>query len=241
MVGDKSNMNYALLFAGGKGTRMYTSVIPKQFIEVDGKPIIIRSIECFEKNSNIDGISVVCIEDWCEYLQKQVEKYQIKKVKWIVPGAKTGQQSIYNGLNAIVSESNNPGNDIVLISDGVRPFVKNNVIDECIECVRQNGSCVVLCPVPETIVEIDKKGEIVQIPDRSKWFLSKAPQGFYLDEILKAHHKAMMENRFDCTNSAELMKRYGHSLYSIQDSPENIKVTTPIDIAVMETVINQMK
>lgn len=234
-------MNYAVLFAGGIGSRMAGSEIPKQFIEVAGKPILIHTILAFEKSQSIDGISVICLESWIDRLKEYIDAFGIKKVKWIVPGAKTGQQSIYNGLKAVYDDSADASKDIVLVNDGVRPFVSGILIDECIKTVKEKGSCVTICPVPETIVEVPdlEDGKITDIPDRSRWFLSKAPQGFFLNELIEAHNKAMAENRFDCTNSAELMRRYGHSLYTVMDSPSNIKVTTPIDIAIMKVVINE--
>lgn len=230
-------MNYAVIFAGGVGTRMYNSNIPKQFIEVKGKPIIIHTILNFEKHDEIDGICVICVPGWIEKFKEMLNKENIKKVKWIVEGAATGQQSIYNGLKAIFDDSSNPGKDIVLINDGVRPFVSQQIITENINCVKKNGSSVTVCPVSETIVEIDELTTIQQIPNRSKCYLSKAPQGFFLNEIIEAHNKAMSEQRYDCTNSAELMRRYGHSLFTVNDTDMNIKITTPTDILLMETIL----
>jgi 2-C-methyl-D-erythritol 4-phosphate cytidylyltransferase len=233
-------VNYVVIFAGGVGKRMYTSSVPKQFIEVDGIPIIIHSILNFEKHDEIDGISVVCIESWLDTFKGMLQKYNIKKVKWVVPGADSGQKSIFNGLNAIYQDSKAPENDIVLISDGVRPFVSAQTITENINNTKLHRSSVTVCPVPETIVEVNDEGEINNIPDRSKCYLSKAPQGFYINDIMDAHHKAISEGRFDCTNSAELMKRYGYRLFVVNDSDANIKVTTPTDIAIMQTLLDEM-
>lgn len=231
-------MNIALLFAGGRGDRMYTSKKPKQFIKVDGKPIIIHSIENFEKHSQIDKICVVCIDSWIDKCREYIYQFGLKKVEWIVPGGATGQQSIYNGLKA-VSDNVGEKNNIVLISDGVRPIVSDNIITQCLECVKKYGSCVTVCPVPETIVIINVQDEIIDIPKRNDCYLSKAPQGFWLSEIMDAHRIANKENRFDCTNSAELIRRYGHSLHVIYDNEENIKVTNPIDIAIMKYILER--
>lgn len=233
-------MNYAVIFAGGVGKRMYTSSVPKQFMEVGGIPIIIHSILNFERHEEIDGISVVCVEDWIDDFKDMLQKYNIKKVKWVVPGAASGQESIYNGLNAIYQDSSAPEEDIVLISDGVRPFVAAQIISENIINTKLHRSSVTVCPVSETIVEVNDEGQIINIPDRSRCYLSKAPQGFYLSDIIDAHHKAMAEGRFDCTNSAELMKRYGYKLFVVKDSDANIKVTTPTDIIIMQTLLDGM-
>ena len=234
-------MVYAVLFAGGVGKRMYTSSIPKQFIEVEGMPILIHTVLAFEKNKDIDAISVVCVDSWRERFQEMLAEYNVTKVKWVVPGAETGQQSIYNGINAIYQESKDANHDIVLINDGVRPFVTDDVITNCIESVKKFSSAIVVCPVPETIVKVNEQDDITEIPDRSKWYLSKAPQGFILGELIQAHHRAMEENRYDCTNSAELMRRYGHSLHVIYDTPDNIKVTTPIDINLMKVILQEKR
>lgn len=236
-------MNYAVLFAGGVGSRMTNSTIPKQFIEVQGKPILIHTVLAFEKSNDIDGISVICLENWIPKLREYIDMFGIKKVKWITPGGKTGQQSIYNGLKAIYDDSLTPTEDIVLINDGVRPFVSDELIKKCILTVKEKRSVVTICPVPETVVEVIDvdNGMITSIPDRRKWFLSKAPQGFYLNDIIEAHHRAIAEDRYDCTNSAELMHRYGHSLYTVMDDPNNIKITTPIDIKLMNVVMEELE
>ena len=232
-------MNYAVIFAAGRGRRMGGGKTPKQFISVCGEPVLIHSIKAFEQSEGVDGICVVCLESWIAQLRESVAEASLKKVRWIVPGGETGQKSIYKGLNAIFEDSPTRDEDIVLISDGVRPFVGNSLIEECIRTVKEKGSAVPICPVPETVVEIpdQRTGKIEQIPDRSRWFLSKAPQGFYLKEIVAAHRMAMAEGRFDCTNSAELMMRYGHSLYVVEDIPENIKVTTPSDLLFMRAIL----
>ena len=111
-------MNVALIFAGGSGTRMNTKSRPKQFLELHGKEIIIYTLEHFERHPDIDAIAIVCIEPWIEYLKKALKKHDITKVKWIVPGGETGQDSIFNGLDAIHKDC--PEDSIVLIHDGVR-------------------------------------------------------------------------------------------------------------------------
>lgn len=119
-------MNYAVIFAGGTGTRMNSKTRPKQFLTLHGKEIIIYTLEHFENHPEIDGISVVCIEGWIDYLKKLLDKYQIKKVRWISPGGATGQESIYNGLNAMRGQI--ADDSIVLIHDGVRPLIDEELI-----------------------------------------------------------------------------------------------------------------
>lgn len=122
-------MNIVVIFAGGSGQRMHTKDIPKQFLEMHGKPIIIYTLELFEKHPEIDAIVIACKEDWIEYLEKLLYKYRIEKVKKIVPGGDTGQMSIYNGLMA-AQEVSKGEEAIVLVHDGVRPLINQKVISD---------------------------------------------------------------------------------------------------------------
>lgn len=219
-------MNYVLIFAGGSGTRMNSRSRPKQFLQFYGKELIIYTLENFQNHTEVDGIVVVCIADWIPYLQKLLEKYGIDKVKKIVSGGMTGQESIYNGLCAI-KELSKP-DDIVLVHDGVRPFVNDSLISDCIKCVKEHGSAITVTPAIETIVTLDG-GKIQTITDRSKCFHAKAPQCFFVDELLAAHEKARVEGNLNMIDSASLMKFYGHELYTVQGNFDNIKITTPAD------------
>ena len=219
-------MTNALIFAGGSGTRMNSKGRPKQFLQFYGKELIIHTLESFQNHPKIDGIVVVCIEEWIPYLNKILQKYGIDKVKAVVPGGTTGQESIYNGLNAISKFS---GEDsIVLIHDGVRPFINEDVISNCIECVKEHGSAITVVPAIETIVTLDDK-KIQSITDRSKCYHARAPQCFYLGDILKAHNQAIKDGNTNMIDSASLMKFYGHDLYTVEGNVDNIKITTPAD------------
>ena len=219
-------MNTVLIFAGGSGTRMNSRARPKQFLQFYGKELIIHTLENFQNHPEIDSIVVVCIEDWILYLEKLLSKYEIDKVKKIVPGGRTGQESIYNGLCAI-KEFSKP-NDIVLVHDGVRPFVNENLISDCIKTVKEKGSAITVTPAIETIVTLED-GRIKTITDRSKCFHAKAPQCFYVDELFEAHKKAINDGNLNMIDSASLMKFYGHELYTVLGNFDNIKITTPAD------------
>ena len=130
-------MNLALIFAGGVGKRMGNSGMPKQFLKLYGKEIIVYTLEIFENNENIDGIVISCLEEKIELLKELIVKYRFKKVKSIVPGGITGQESIYNGLKEL--EKYYSKEDIVLIHDGVRPLINNETVDNNIKTVRQKG------------------------------------------------------------------------------------------------------
>lgn len=219
-------MNNVLIFAGGAGRRMNSRSKPKQFLKLYGKEIIIHTLENFQNHPEVDNIVVVCIKGWVEYLQKLLAQYDMDKVRLIVAGGKTGQESIHNGLRALSDFA--PEDSIVLVHDGVRPFVTDTLISDCIKSVKKNGSAITVTPAVETIVELDGK-KIQTITDRSKCYLAKAPQCFYLGELLAAHEKAIRDGNTSMIDSASLMKHYGHSLYVVPGSADNIKITTPAD------------
>ena len=220
-------MTNALIFAGGSGTRMNSKSRPKQFLQFYGKELIIHTLENFQNHDEIDGIALVCIEEGIPYLNKLLEKYGIDKVKAVVFGGVTGQESIFKGLKAIKTFDKDE-KSIVLIHDGVRPFINEDVISSCIKSVKEKGSAITVVPATETIIT-SEDGKISTITDRSKCCLARAPQCFYLDDILDAHHKAIKDGNLNMIDSASLMKFYGHELYTVQGNADNIKITTPTD------------
>lgn len=230
-------MNIAVIFAGGIGRRMNSKDRPKQFLEMFNKPIIIHTIEHFEKHALIDAIVVVCIEGWIPYFKKLVDKYQIKKIKAIVPGGETGQLSIYKGLKA--AEKIACGEKaIVLIHDGVRPLINEKVISDNIESVIKNGSSITAGVVAETVLVVDEEeSTISNIPSRKDSRLAKAPQSFWLEDILLAHEKTMAEGEYNCIDSCTMMQKCGFKLHLIDGPSENIKITTPMDFFLMRAIL----
>jgi 2-C-methyl-D-erythritol 4-phosphate cytidylyltransferase len=219
-------MNNVLIFAGGSGTRMNSRGRPKQFLQFYGKELIIHTLENFENHPQIDNIVVVCIEDWIDYLKQILEKFGITKVKKIVPGGSTGQESIYKGLCAIKTFA--PEDSVVLIHDGVRPFINEDVITNCIQSVKEHGSAITVVPAIETIVTLEDN-KIDTITDRSKCYHARAPQCFLLGNILDAHDKAIKDGNINMIDSASLMKAYGYELWTVPGNVDNIKITTPAD------------
>lgn len=224
-------MNIAVIFAGGVGKRMNSFATPKQFLKLHGKEIIIYTLEKFNECPDIDAITIACIEDWIPYLKYCIKQYGIHKVKSIVPGGRDGQESIYNALKAANSFADDKS--IVLVHDGVRPLIDVKTITANIQCVQQHGNAITVAPAIETIIQIDEarqKGDkIKSITDRSCCFLARAPQSFYLDDLLSAHENAVREQKRDFIDSASLMKHYGWDLFIVNGPNENIKITTPAD------------
>lgn len=229
-------MNIGVIFAGGVGRRMHSKELPKQFLEIYNKPIIIHTIEIFEKNENIDAIVVVCVEEWIEYFKSLVCKFRLDKIKRIVPGGKTGQMSIYNGLLAAKEISGN-SETIVLIHDGVRPLISSDLLTRNIEDVNKYGTSITSGIVKETIVEIDDSGDIKLVPDREHSRVAKAPQCFYLKDILSAHKQAQKEGVTTFIDSCTMMKHYGYQLHMTDGPYENIKITTPDDFYTMRAIL----
>ena len=219
-------MTNALIFAGGSGTRMNSRGRPKQFLQFYGKELIIHTLENFQDHPEVDGIVIACIEDWIPCLHKLLAKYQIDKVRSVVPGGATGLESIYRGLLAIRGYA--PDDSVVLVHDGVRPFVNEQLISACIKSVKEHGSAITVTPAIETIVTTEG-GKITSITDRSKCYHAKAPQCFVLGELFSAYEKARSDGKLNMIDSASLMQFYGHELYTVQGDFDNIKITTPAD------------
>ena len=166
-----------------------------------------------------------------------MEKFNIRKVKKIVPGGASGQESIYNGLKA-AEEIAGGEKSIVLIHDGVRPLIHAKTISDNIASVKEHGSAITSVTVKETVLVVSKDNSIDSVPKREDTRLARAPQSFYLDEIIGAHRKAIAENRFDFIDSCSMMQYYGKKLYLIEGPQENIKITTPDDFYTMRALLD---
>lgn len=226
----------AVVFAGGTGVRMNSRTKPKQFLELHGKSIIIHTLEHFEQHPLIDNIAVVCVQGWEKQLKKELKRNYITKAKWLVTGGETVQLSSYNGLKAVFDECENPEDTIVIMHDGVRPLIDEKLITDNIEMVKKLGSSITVSYAVETICSANAEGLIVDIPDRGSARIAKAPQCFYLNELMEVHNRARREGINWMIDSASLMKYYGHKLYTVEGSIYNIKITTPSDYYVFRAL-----
>ena len=228
--------NVAVIFAGGTGQRMNTRTKPKQFLELHGKPIIVYTLEVFNGHCEIDGIVVVMLEEYIGYMNSLVKKYALDKVVRVVPGGRSGQESIYNGLCA--ARELYGDEDIVLIHDGVRPLIDEETITANIQSVTERGTAVTVTAAIETITMKDETGAVGTIIDRSQCELARAPQSFRLGEILGVHNRARKEGGLSFIDSASMMKYYGYKLYTVEGKPENIKITTPSDYYIFRAMVD---
>ena len=218
----------AIVLAAGKGSRM-NSDIPKQYLTLLGKPVLFYSLQAFEK-SNVDNIILVTGSGEREYCKKEIiEKYQIKKVTHIVEGGAERYHSVYNGLLAA------KGTSYVLIHDGARPLISVDIINNVVKKVSLTNACVVGMPVKDTIQLTDEKNRIASTPVRSRTWMAQTPQCFSYDLAFSSYSKAIESRDNSITDDAMVVQRYGMAeVVMVEGSYENIKVTTPEDIAVAE-------
>lgn len=222
-------MNIAIIFAGGSGVRMGAGV-PKQFLEINGKPIIIHTLQLFQYHKMIDKIYVSILKDYVDYMKELVEDYHLSKVVSVIPGGETAQDSIYNALKK--AESENPDDSVVLLHDGVRPFVSYDVIANNIEGVKKNGNAITCTACYETIL-LSKSGEQVDsVPYRKDTFAAQAPQSFILKDIIAAHDvvRARPEGYENMVDACTILKSQGIEVHMVEGNRGNIKVTTPEDV-----------
>ena len=235
-------MNYALLTAGGSGTRMNLDV-PKQFICVHDKPIIIYTMESFQKHPDIDGIIVVCLEGWLGILEAYAKQYQITKLKWIVPGGSSGQESIRAGLLELKKHIS--PEDIILVHDGNRPLVSQDVISDAIVCCKRHGSAVAGIPCHEAVFikETAEDGETVSdsVLERSLLIRTQTPHAFQLKKLLWAHEEAEKRGIQGSVASCTLLAALGERLHFSIGSKLNFKITTKEDLQIFRALIDAQK
>lgn len=226
MIKKVDTLTTALIFAGGTGQRMNSRSKPKQFIEIHGKPILIYTLERFEYHEEIDNIIVVCIKDWIDRLKDLLIRYGITKVSDIVPGGETGHDSIYRGLLALKEQAK--PDDIVLIHDGVRPLITDELISSNISAVMKFGSAITAEPTRESVLESMDGNFVSDVTVGQQMYVAKAPQSFYYKEICQLYEQAK-EDGIKSIDSAHLLSIYGKSMHMVKSSQNNIKVTEPAD------------
>lgn len=226
-------MNVGVIFAGGSGTRMNSRALPKQFLEVNGKPIIVHTLQHFEDHPGIDAVVVSILPAWRDHFMKLVSRYELTKVRWVVDGGGTGQQSRHRALQAVAAEC--PEDTVVLVHDGVRPLIDEQLISANIQAVREHGSAITSSKINETIVTSDH-GDVGTIIPRGNLYAARAPQSFRLGEILAAYDAAVAAGEDDTIDSCSVMKDFGSTPLHRVDGPiSNIKITTAEDFYISRT------
>ena len=222
-----------LIFAGGTGQRMNTRSKPKQFLELHGKPIIIYTIEHFEYHNDIDEIVIVCLDNWISELNGYLKRYDIRKVKRIIPGGDTGHDSIFNGLLQMKSDTKT--NDIILIHDGVRHLITEELITANIMAVREHGTAITVEPARESIVQSFDGININNVSNRNQMYIAKAPQSFYYGFIYDLYNEARIDKK-KSIDSAHLLSLYNKPMFMVQSTKNNIKITEPADYYILRAL-----
>lgn len=229
----KDNFVSVVIVAAGLGKRMKAD-INKQYLLLKNKPIVAHTIEKFENNDYIDEIIVVTREDEINYCKEfVVDKYKFKKIKKIVSGGSERQDSVYNGLKNCSSDTK-----IVLIHDGVRPFIKGEEIEEIIKETLENNASVIGVRVKDTIKIVNNNNTIIDTPNRETLFAVHTPQAFEYKLIMKAH-KTCESKGWIVTDDSSLVERLGIKVKMIEGSYDNIKITSPEDLYVAQSILER--
>ena len=233
-------MNVAIIIAGGKGSRMGQD-IPKQFINVYDKPVLIYTLESFEKHPQIDAIEVVCIDGWHDVLRAYAKQFNIKKLKWIVSGGTTGQESIKNGvynLDGVCDKDDN-----IIIHDGVRPLVDEEVLTDVISKCNQYGNAVSSLPYNEQIFILDDEKTTTKYIPRETLRRVVTPQAYKFNMLIEAYKEAF-EKKIGIYGSSytnTMMVELGKKLYFAAGSEKNIKLTTKDNLEMFKAYLKMNK
>ena len=226
--------NIGLIIAGGSGARMHQN-IPKQFLTVNERPVIVYTLEAFQKHADIDAIAVVCIEGWEQVLWAYANQFNITKLKYVIPGGKNGQDSIRNGVYEL--EKHYAPEDIVLIHDAIRPMVSAEIISDCIVKAKKYGSAIATIPCAEAMMQTED-GEIsVGSYPRDRLKRTQTPQGFPIGKICDLHRRALEAGITNSVASCTLMIEMGEQVYFSAGSEKNIKLTTVEDIDIFKALL----
>ena len=233
-------MVVAVVIAGGVGSRMGAD-IPKQFVQVNGKPVLFYTLDAFELHPMVDAIELVCIEGWEDSVWDWARKYGITKLRWLVNGGATGQESIRNGVFAL--EGKCAAGDIVIVHDGIRPLVDAAVLDDVIQKARQFGNGVTSMPYNEQIflVDAERPDTTVKYIPRETLRRVATPQAYQFGLLDEKYHEAFEKNMgiYGSSYTNTMMTELGVRLYFAAGSDRNIKLTTPGDIEIFKAMIDK--
>ncbi len=231
-------MNYGVILAGGVGQRMRKTGMPKQFLEVLGKPIIIYTLQKFEYCEDIDAVVIVCHSSWKEHMESMLQRYSIKKVRAVISGGKDRQDSVLNGLKYI-QVNGASDEDVAVIHDGVRPLIQENILSENIRVAKKYGNAMTVRPVIESVIITDN--DEVRFEDfkkRDDTYSLTAPQSFKLGVLLQAYKDIEgKDTPMPLLDSALVFTYLGNKVHIIKENNNNIKVTTPEDYYILKAML----
>ena len=231
--------NIGLIIAGGVGARMGQD-IPKQFLSVYDRPVIVYTMEAFQKHPDIDAIEIVCVDEWQGALKAYAKQFGIAKLESVVSGGKNGQDSIRNGLYDI-AERYHSDDDIVLIHDAIRPMVSQEIITDNIRVCRENGNAITVVPCTAAMLKTyDSFSTTEQVP-RDNLKITQTPQAFYVNDIVEAHKEALSKGITNSVASCTMYIELGRKLYMSKGSEKNLKLTTTEDIEIFKALLKAKK
>ena len=228
-------MNIALIIAGGNGQRMQQE-IPKQFLNVNDKPVIIYTLEAFQSHPDIDKIGVVCLDGWHDILWAYARQYRLSKLEWIVSGGENGQGSIRNGV--FEAEKRYGGDDIILVHDAIRPMVSHDIISDCIVQCRQYGSAIVVTPCNTVVLRRGENQSSEEVVLRDQLAITQTPQAFPIGKLAEAHRRAVERGITNSVASCTMMIELGETVHFSIGAETNIKLTTPDDLKIFKALLS---
>ena len=227
-------MNIALIIAGGSGARMRQD-IPKQFLTVNEKPVIVYTLEAFRNHPEIDSIAVVCLEGWEQVLWAYAKQFNISKLEYVIPGGDNGQSSIRNGVFEL--EKNSNPDDLVLIHDAIRPMVSADIISDNIRVAMKYGNAITVIPCAEAMLTTDNGEESTGSYPRDSLKRTQTPQAFHIGDICDIHRRAIEKGILNSVASCTLMIEMGEKVFFSFGSEKNIKLTTVEDIDIFKALL----
>lgn len=230
--------NIVILTGGGIGSRTHQD-IPKQFIHVNNKPIIIYTLEAFQRHPSIDEICVAILEGWEQMLWAYARQFNIAKLKYVVTGGATGQESIFNGLRAIRADHNDE--DVVIVHDGNRPMIEPDIISENLATQKKYGSAVTTIPCTEVVFVSENKVDSDKSIPRENLQRTQTPHSYYLGDLWEAHMEAQRRGIKNTAASCSLMEALGKKSYFSRGSEKNLKITTVDDIEIFKALLEAKK
>ncbi len=231
-------MNYGLILAGGVGQRMRRTGMPKQFLEVFGKPIIIYTLQKFENCEDVDEVVIACHASWKEHMESMIKRYGLKKIKAIISGGKDRQDSVLNGVKYIQNNGAAP-DDVIIIHDGVRPLIQESILSENTRVAKKYGNAMTVRPVIESVVITDSdEAGFSDFKKRDDTYTLTAPQSFQLSVLTKAYEDIKgKETPMPLLDSALVFTYLGNNIHIIKENNKNIKVTTPEDYYILKAML----
>jgi len=232
-------MNIAIILSGGVGSRMGTN-IPKQYIEINGKPVLWYSLKTFMEHPDIDVVVIGCADEWLGYVREQIGNIPSSKPVFYSQPGETRQYSIYNALKVAWAKGCE-GNDIVIIHDAARPLVSACLISSCLEACKDADGVLLVIPVKDTIYQSTDREHISSLLNRSELFAGQAPEAFVLGKYLALHDKMPKEDLLKINGSTEIAYKGGMEIKLVRGDEMNFKITTPEDLLNFENIIKNNK